>query len=65
LATTPVRTGIDALYVAAAKVVGVSVVYSWDESVLKCEYQGVKVIEPPGSTNPKLDLSKPPESGSS
>lgn len=56
VATTPVRTGVDALYVATAVIVEAPVVYAWDDRVLKIEYQGVKGAKPPGSRMPRLDL---------
>lgn len=56
VATTPIRTGIDALYVATAVLVEAPVVYSWDERVCEATYQGVTGAVPPGAAEPKLDL---------
>jgi len=57
VATTAVRTGIEALYVATAVMVEASVVYSWDERMLQSEYRAVKIMEPLGSATPRLDLA--------
>lgn len=57
VATAAVRTGVDALYVATALMIGAPVVYAWDDRILEVEYQGVRGLQPPGSTTPRLDLS--------
>ncbi len=56
VATTPVRTGVDALYVATAAIVGASVVYTWDDGLMAMEYEGVRGQQPPGSLAPKLEF---------
>ena len=56
VASTAVRTGVDGLYVATAVMVDASVLYSWDDRLLQSEYPGVKVVPPPGSATPRLDL---------
>lgn len=56
VATTAVRTGVDALYIATAKLLGITTVYSWDSRLLSVDYLGVQGREPPGSREPRLDL---------
>lgn len=56
VATTPIRTGIDALYVATAVIVGARAVFTWDDRLQTVEYEGVHGTEPPGAAAPRLDL---------
>lgn len=56
VATTSVKTGVDALYVATADRMGIDVVYAWDERVIDTVYKGVRGLEPPGAVSPKLDF---------
>lgn len=57
VATTTVRTGVDALYVAAADRLDIDVVYAWDDRVIETVYKNVRGAEPPGSPTPKLDFA--------
>jgi predicted nucleic acid-binding protein len=56
VASTPVKTGVDALYVATAVIVEARVVFTWDDRLGDVEYHGVKGSEPPGAAAPRLDL---------
>lgn len=56
VATTTVRTGVDALYVATAVLVKAPVVYSWDGRIAGATYREVRGKTPPGASEPKLDL---------
>lgn len=56
VATTPVRTGIDALYVATALIVEARIVFTWDDRLQAVQYEGVEGAEPPGAAVPRLDL---------
>ena len=56
VATTPVRTGIDALYVATALIVEAPVVFTWDDRLQAAQYEAVGGAEPPGALAPRLDL---------
>lgn len=56
VATTPVRTGVDALYVATAVIVEASVVYSWDARMLETAYEGIVCVIPPSAVEPTLDF---------
>lgn len=56
VATTPVRTGVDALYVATALIVEARVVFTWDDRLQAVEYEGVEGAEPPGAAAPRLDF---------
>lgn len=56
VATTPVKTGIDALYVATAVIVDAATVYTWDERLQAVGYGAVHGAPPPGSPAPRLDF---------
>lgn len=56
VASTPVKTGVDALYVATAVIVEARAVFTWDDRLGEVEYEGVQGREPPGATAPRLDL---------
>ena len=56
VATTSVKTGIDALYVATAVIVGARAVFTWDDQLQTVQYQGVEGLAPPGAAAPRLDL---------
>lgn len=56
VATTAVKTGVDALYVATALIVEARAVFTWDDRLQTVEYQGVEGREPPGAAAPRLDL---------
>lgn len=56
VATTPVKTGVDALYVATALIVEARAVFTWDDRLQVVEYEGVVGSEPPGAAAPRLDL---------
>jgi predicted nucleic acid-binding protein len=56
VATTPVRTGVDALYVATALIVDAPVVFTWDDRLQAVRYEAVEGAEPPGAVAPRLDL---------
>lgn len=56
VATTPVRTGIDALYIATAVIVEARTVFIWDDRLQTAEYEGVQGAQPPGAAAPRLDL---------
>jgi predicted nucleic acid-binding protein len=56
VASTSVKTGVDALYVATAAIVGARAVFTWDDRLQTVEYQGVEGLEPPGAAAPRLDL---------
>ncbi|MEX2620837.1 MAG: type II toxin-antitoxin system VapC family toxin [Egibacteraceae bacterium] len=58
VATTPVRTGVDALYVATAVMVDARAVFTWDARLQAVEYETVKGTEPPGAAAPRLDLDR-------
>lgn len=49
VATTPVRTGVDALYVATALIVEAPVVFTWDDRLQAVRYEAVEGAEPPGA----------------
>lgn len=63
VATTSVRTGVDALYVATAVIVEASVVYSWDARMLETAYDEIVCMSPPGAAEPTLDFRGERESG--
>lgn len=56
VATTTVKTGVDALYVATAVIIGATAVYAWNDRIVGINYEGVEGLEPPGSLEPRLDL---------
>lgn len=56
VATTTVKTGVDALYVATAVIVEAQVVYTWDDLQGQVAYEGISGSEPPGAASPRLDL---------
>jgi predicted nucleic acid-binding protein len=58
VAATPVRTGVDALYVATAVIFDAQTVFTWDDRLQAVEYEAVKGAEPPGATTPRLDLDR-------
>ena len=58
VATTPVTTGVDALYVATAVIVDARAVFSWDDRLRAVEYEVIKGNEPPGAAAPRLDLDR-------
>lgn len=59
VAKTSVRTGVDALYVATAVIVEARTVYTWDDRLQAVSYEGIAGTEPPGATEPQLDLEGP------
>lgn len=59
VATTSVRTGVDALYVATAVIVEARTVFTWDERLQAVDYEGIGGAEPPGAVEPQLDLEGP------
>lgn len=56
VATTRVKTGVDALYIATALIVEARTVFTWDDRLQAVEYEGVVGAEPPGAAAPRLDL---------
>ena len=56
VATTSVKTGIDALYVATAVIVGARAAFTRDDQLQTVQYQGVEGLAPPGAAAPRLDL---------
>ena len=56
VATTTVKTGVDALYVATAVIVEAHVVNTWDDLQGQVACEGINGSEPPGAVSPRLDL---------
>jgi predicted nucleic acid-binding protein len=56
VARTPVRTGVDALYIATAVIIEARTVFTWDDRLQAAEYEGVRGTQPPGTATPQLDL---------
>lgn len=56
VASTSVKTGVDALYVATAVIVEARTVYTWDDRLQAVDYEGIAGAEPPGAVEPQLDL---------
>lgn len=56
VASTTVRTGVDALYVATAVIVEARDVFTWDDRLGDVLSEGVEGSEPPGAAAPRLDV---------
>lgn len=67
VATTSVRTGVDALYIATAVIVDAPTVFTWDARMLEAAHDQVVCLSPLGAAEPTLDFgsadspTEPPE----